>query len=52
MLAALGAATIVLALLFPGQPLHVAASALAATLHPALGIACYGRLRRRWCTPG
>ena len=40
-LAALGAATIVLALLFPGQPLHVAASAWL-PLHLALGIACYG----------
>lgn len=41
MLAALGAATIVLALLFPGQPLHVKASAWL-PLHLALGIACYG----------
>ncbi|BEU95428.1 cytochrome c biogenesis protein CcsA [Acidovorax sp. DW039] len=40
-LAALGAATIVLALLFPGQPLHVTASAWL-PLHLALGIACYG----------
>ena len=41
MLAALGAATIVLALLFPGQPLHVKASAWL-PLHLALGIASYG----------
>ena len=40
-LAALGAAVIVLALLFPGQPLHVEASAWL-PLHLALGIACYG----------
>lgn len=40
-LAALGAAAIVLALLFPGQPLHVEASAWL-PLHLALGIACYG----------
>ncbi len=40
-LAALGAVAIVLALLFPGQPLHVSASAWL-PLHLALGIACYG----------
>jgi ABC-type uncharacterized transport system permease subunit len=40
-LAALGAAAIVLAMLFPGQPLHVSASAWL-PLHLALGIACYG----------
>jgi len=40
-LAALGALAIVIALLFPGQPLHVAASAWL-PLHLALGIACYG----------
>ena len=40
-LAALGAAAVVLALLFPGKPLHVAASAWL-PLHLALGIACYG----------
>lgn len=40
-LAGLGAAAIVLAVLFPGQPLHVAASAWL-PLHLALGIACYG----------
>jgi ABC-type uncharacterized transport system permease subunit len=40
-LAMLGAAAIVLSLLFPGQPLHVAASAWL-PLHLALGIACYG----------
>lgn len=40
-LSALGAAAIVLALLFPGQPLHVMASAWL-PLHLALGIACYG----------
>lgn len=41
MLAALGAAAILLALLFPGQPLQVTASAWL-PLHLALGIACYG----------
>ena len=41
MLAALGAVAIVLALVFPGQPLHVTASAWL-PLHLALGIACYG----------
>lgn len=41
LLAALGAAAIVLALIFPGQPLHVTASAWL-PLHLALGIACYG----------
>lgn len=40
-LAALGAVAVVLALLFPGQPLHVTASAWL-PLHLALGIACYG----------
>ncbi len=40
-LAVLGAVAIVLALLFPGQPLHVSASAWL-PLHLALGIACYG----------
>lgn len=40
-LAGLGAAAIVLAMLFPGQPLHVTASAWL-PLHLALGIACYG----------
>lgn len=40
-LAALGAVAIVLALVFPGQPLHVTASAWL-PLHLALGIACYG----------
>ena len=40
-LAVLGAVAIVLALLFPGQPLHVTASAWL-PLHLALGIACYG----------
>ena len=40
-LAALGAAAVVLALLCPGKPLHVAASAWL-PLHLALGIACYG----------
>lgn len=41
MLAGLGAAAIVLALLFPGQPLHITMSAWL-PLHLALGIACYG----------
>lgn len=40
-LAALGAMVIMLAMLFPGQRLHVAASAWL-PLHLALGIACYG----------
>lgn len=40
-LAALGAAAVALALVFPGQPLHVQASAWL-PLHLALGIACYG----------
>jgi len=40
-LAALGAAAVVLALVFPGQPLHVAASPWL-PLHLALGIASYG----------
>ncbi len=40
-LAALGAIAIMLAVLFPGQPLHVTASAWL-PLHLALGIACYG----------
>jgi ABC-type uncharacterized transport system permease subunit len=40
-LAALGACTIVLATVFPGQPLHVSASAWL-PLHLALGISCYG----------
>ncbi|KAB7630681.1 cytochrome C assembly family protein [Verminephrobacter eiseniae] len=40
-LAGLGAAAILLAMLFPGQPLHVTASAWL-PLHLALGIACYG----------
>ncbi|MVT38115.1 cytochrome C assembly protein [Acidovorax citrulli] len=41
MLAALGAAAVLLALVFPGQPLHVNASAWL-PLHLALGIASYG----------
>lgn len=41
LLAGLGAATVLLALLFPGQPLHVTASAWL-PLHLALGLACYG----------
>lgn len=40
-LAALGAAAVVLALVFPGTPLHVSASPLL-PLHWALGIASYG----------
>lgn len=40
-LAALGAASVALALVFPGQPMHVQASAWL-PLHLALGIACYG----------
>ena len=40
-LAALGAVVVVLAVVFPGQPLHVTASAWL-PLHLALGIACYG----------
>lgn len=40
-LAGLGAATVVLALLFPGTPLDVRGSPLL-PLHWALGIACYG----------
>ena len=40
-LAALGAVTVALALVFPGHPLHVQASAWL-PLHLALGIACYG----------
>lgn len=40
-LALLGAATALLALLFPGQPLHVSASAWL-PLHLALGVASYG----------
>lgn len=40
-LAALGAAAVVLALVFPGTPLHMAASPLL-PLHWALGIASYG----------
>lgn len=42
-LAALGALAVLLALLFPGQPLHSSASPWLA-LHLALGIACYGLL--------
>jgi ABC-type uncharacterized transport system permease subunit len=42
-LAALGALAVLLALLFPGSPLHVSASPWL-PLHLALGIA--------WCTPG
>ncbi len=41
MFAALGAAAVLLALVFPGQPLHVNASAWL-PLHLALGIASYG----------
>jgi ABC-type uncharacterized transport system permease subunit len=41
MLASLGATAVVLALLFPGQPLQVSASGWL-PLHLALGIACYG----------
>ena len=41
MLAALGALAVLLALLFPGSPLHVAASPWL-PLHLALGIASYG----------
>jgi ABC-type uncharacterized transport system permease subunit len=40
-LAALGAAAVLLALIFPGSPLHVSASPLL-PLHWALGIASYG----------
>ena len=40
-LAALGAVAVVVALIFPGQPLHAMASAWL-PLHLALGIACYG----------
>jgi len=40
-LAALGAAAVVLALVFPGTPLHVAASPWL-SLHWALGVAAYG----------
>ncbi|MGP1683601.1 MAG: cytochrome C assembly family protein, partial [Giesbergeria sp.] len=40
-LAALGALAVLLALVFPGQPLHVSASAWM-PLHLALGIAAYG----------
>lgn len=40
-LAGLGAATVLLALIFPGSPLHVSASPLL-PLHWALGIASYG----------
>jgi ABC-type uncharacterized transport system permease subunit len=40
-LAALGAGSVLLALAFPGSPLHPAASPLL-PLHWALGIACYG----------
>lgn len=40
-LAALGSLTVVLALIFPGQPLHVSASGWL-PLHLALGIAAYG----------
>lgn len=40
-LAALGAATVILAMVFPGQPLHVTASPWL-PLHLALGIASYG----------
>jgi len=40
-LAALGAAAVVLALLFPGTPLHVASSPWL-SLHWALGVAAYG----------
>ncbi|MDD2546486.1 MAG: cytochrome c biogenesis protein CcsA [Burkholderiaceae bacterium] len=40
-LAALGALAVLLAQTFPGQPLHVTASAWL-PLHLALGIACYG----------
>ncbi len=40
-LAILGAATVVLSLVFPGKPLHVSASPLL-PLHLALGIASYG----------
>ncbi|MEG2046269.1 MAG: cytochrome c biogenesis protein CcsA [Comamonas sp.] len=40
-LAALGAVTVAMALVFPGHPLHVQASAWL-PLHLALGIACYG----------
>lgn len=41
MLASLGAVAVVLALLFPGQPLQVSTSGWL-PLHLALGIACYG----------
>lgn len=41
MLAALGAVAVVLARVFPGQPLHVSASPWL-PLHLALGISCYG----------
>jgi ABC-type uncharacterized transport system permease subunit len=40
-LAGLGSAAVLLALLFPGQPLHVSASTWL-PLHLALAIACYG----------
>ncbi len=40
-LAGLGAAAVLLALVFPGSPLHASASAWL-PLHWALGIACYG----------
>lgn len=42
-LAALGAAAVLLALVFPGKPLHVSASAWL-PLHLALGVASYGLL--------
>ena len=42
-MAALGAAAVLLALVFPGKPLHVSASAWL-PLHLALGVASYGLL--------
>ena len=50
-LALLGAAAVLLALFFPGKPLHVSASAWL-PLHLARALRRTGYLPQRWCTPG
>jgi ABC-type uncharacterized transport system permease subunit len=50
-LAGLGAAAVLLAVVFPGTPLHVSASPWL-PLHWALGIASYGLFGAAWCMPG